>query len=111
MRHWTLAIFIMYNIICTCICTYIYIITVLFFTLLAPSSNRSSLSNQFIKQQRQKSVAVGNSSLFTEQSLSPLVTNSQSASLGKESINDQIFSNTCCADPGSFLTKICSYSM
>ena len=70
---------------------YMYIITVLFFTLLAPSSNRSSLSNQFIKQQKQKSVAVGSSSLFTEQSLSPLVTNSQSASLGKESINDQIF--------------------
>ena len=86
MYHWTLAICIMYI-------SYVrtYIITVLFFTLLAPSSNRGSLSNQFIMQQRQKSVAVGNSSLFTEQSLSPLVTNSQSALLGKESTNDMTF--------------------
>ena len=56
-----------------------------FFILLAPqtpSSNRSSLSNQFMMQ-KHKPVTLGNSSLFTEQSLSPLVTNSQSAPLGK----------------------------
>ena len=57
-----------------------------FFTLIAHSSNRSSLFNQFIKQQKEKSVAVGNSSLFTEQSLSPLVTNSQLTSLGKQTV-------------------------
>ena len=56
-----------------------YNIIMVFFILLAqtPGSNRSSLSNQFMKQKKQKLVTIGNSSLFTEQTLSPLVTNSK----------------------------------
>ena len=63
-----------------------YSIIMVFFILLAqtPGSNRSSLSNQFMKQKKHKPVTIGNSSLFTEQSQSPLVTNSQTASLGKD---------------------------
>ena len=63
-----------------------YSIIMVFFILLAqsPGSNRSSLSNQFMNQKKQKPVTIGNSSLFTEQSQSPLVTNSQTASLGKD---------------------------
>ena len=63
-----------------------YSIIMVFFILLAqtPGSNRSSLSNQFMNQKKHKPVTIGNSSLFTEQSLSPLVTNSQTASLGKD---------------------------
>ena len=63
-----------------------YSIITIFFILLAqtPGSNRSSLSNQFMNQKKQKPVTIGNSLLFTEQSLSPLVTNSQTASLGKD---------------------------
>ena len=65
----------------TALCTYCGILFTL--TAPAPCSNRGSLSNQFMKQKKQKPVAIGNSSLLTEQSLSPLVTNSQSAPSGK----------------------------
>ena len=67
------------------------------FTLLveAPSSNRSSLSSQHVNQKKHKPiVANGNCSLFTKQSLSPLVTNSQSASLGwyhVDNVNSHIY--------------------